>query len=152
VATRSDSICTYISEDLKNWKVVSPNFDLNKAILNASNEDKIVVSTPNSIFISNDKGKTYKELENCGILEISTLLLYGNNIIVAGKRLNSDNLDYSIKYSVNNGKEWKELMDGFPISRKFTTINQLLINNNFLYAATAGKSVWKIDLTKYMTK
>jgi len=69
---------------------------------------------------------------------VSSIVVNGNNVFAGIS--NSANDSGGVYLSTNNGTSWIEKNQGFNLS---LTVQTLITANNFIFAGTYGKSVWR---------
>lgn len=103
-------------------------------------------STPNSIFASTDEGNNWSQ--TAIVLEQnaypSAFEKSGNKIFAAIKRLNNSPSQYGVIMSTNDGANWTAVNEGLPDG---TSVHDLLIFNNKLFACTGSSGVWQADIS-----
>ncbi|MBK8552270.1 MAG: T9SS type A sorting domain-containing protein [Ignavibacteria bacterium] len=134
--------------------------------------NSLFAGTDIGVYLSNNNGTNWTQttLNNVPVLSLSTI---GNNIFagtyysnngfylstnsgvnwtavptfqtilsfeVSGTNLFAGNFSAGVYLSTDNGSSWLNKNQGFPSS---ITINKLLIANNYIFAASQGKSVWR---------
>ncbi|MBK6772260.1 MAG: T9SS type A sorting domain-containing protein [Ignavibacteria bacterium] len=134
--------------------------------------NSLFAGTDIGVYLSNNNGTNWTQttLNNVPVLSLSTI---GNNIFagtyysnngfylstnsginwtavptfqtilsfeVSGTNLFAGNFSAGVYLSTDNGTSWLNKNQGFPSS---ITINKLLIANNYIFAASQGKSIWR---------
>ncbi|MCX6160444.1 MAG: T9SS type A sorting domain-containing protein [Ignavibacteriae bacterium] len=94
------------------------------------------------IFMSTNNGDNWIKISNeITNRNFSTIVAYDSKIFVGA--------DSVIYYSTNLGVNWNSINQGFPAYNYDPLINKLHISNNYIYATTNFKSVWRRLLSDF---
>lgn len=132
------------NDDGFNWNFTPENLaDTNKNLLKFEIKDSLVYCWEyNKGFVkSTDLGKTWISPSNINLADtsqISCILSNGNYLVVS-------TTDAGIYFSTDGGDNWKQINEGLTN----TYINELLIKDDYMYAATAGAGVFKAKLSDF---
>ncbi|MBI5401995.1 MAG: T9SS type A sorting domain-containing protein [Ignavibacteriae bacterium] len=88
------------------------------------------------VYLSTNSGQNWSPT-SLNYLDIFTLAISGSNVIAGS--------DSGIFVTTNNGTTWAKKNQGFDT---IPSINNLLIKNEFVFAGTWGKSVWRRSLSE----
>ncbi len=117
------------------------------------NEDKLFVGTYYGIYVSKDMGISWSHINNGNLVYITSITNNANYIFAYNSRYLTypiSTMSLGVYFSQDNGISWSILEDSLnernahgPFAPE---VNDMVVNNNYLFIGTKGKGVWKYPI------